>query len=242
MSAPEEMAAPEETVATGTIAVSESRPIREYLSRTEVAEAIRSLTDAEKTKLMKYARIQAAKTPYDGEDLFQEALTRCLEEGRRPWPRDVSVLGFLAGVTKSIASEWKDDLSPDPIGEPSSGDEELKAIARIDTDKVIKLFDDDLIAQSIIISKIFGARGEELRKVSVGGEFMTDDQSRRRDALDNLTDALCEDILKAPGEELLAEVGEDYGDRRALAMGFDRIFARVQQDSGRLDALAELDE
>jgi DNA-directed RNA polymerase specialized sigma24 family protein len=166
MSAPEEMAAPEETVATGTIAVSESRPIREYLSRTEVAEAIRSLTDAEKTKLMKYARIQAAKTPYDGEDLFQEALTRCLEQGRRPWPRDVSVLGFLAGVTKSIASEWKDDPSPDPTGEPSSGDEELKAIARIDTDKVIKLFDDDLIAQSIVISMIFGARGEELRRSS----------------------------------------------------------------------------
>jgi hypothetical protein len=166
MSAPEEMAAPEETVGTGTVAVSESRPIREYLSRTEVAEAIRSLTDAEKTKLMKYARIQAAKTPYDGEDLFQEALTRCLEQGRRPWPRDVPVLGFLAGVTKSIASEWKDDPSPDPTGEPSSGDEELKAIARIDTDKVIKLFDDDLIAQSIVISMIFGARGEELRRSS----------------------------------------------------------------------------
>jgi hypothetical protein len=69
---------------------------------------------------------------------------------------------------------------------------------------------------------------------------MTDDQSRRRDALDNLTDALCEDILKAPGEELLAEVAEDYGDRRALAVEFDRIFARVQQDSGRLDAVSRI--
>jgi hypothetical protein len=67
---------------------------------------------------------------------------------------------------------------------------------------------------------------------------MTDDHNRRTDALDHLTDALSEDILKAPGEELLAEVEEDCGDRRALAMGFDRIFARVQQDSGRLDVPA----
>jgi hypothetical protein len=69
---------------------------------------------------------------------------------------------------------------------------------------------------------------------------MTDDQNRRRDALDHLTDALSEDILKAPGEELLAEVEEDCGDRRALVMEFDRIFASVQQDSGRLDAVSRI--
>jgi hypothetical protein len=69
---------------------------------------------------------------------------------------------------------------------------------------------------------------------------MTDDQNRRTDALDNLADALSEDILKAPGEELLAEVEEDCGDRRALVMEFDRIFARVQQDSGRLDAVSRI--
>jgi hypothetical protein len=60
---------------------------------------------------------------------------------------------------------------------------------------------------------------------------MTDDQSPRRDAVDRLTDALCNDILKAPGDELLAEVAEDYRDPRALAMEFDRIFERVQQNS-----------
>jgi hypothetical protein len=69
---------------------------------------------------------------------------------------------------------------------------------------------------------------------------MTEDQNRRTDALDHLTDALSEDILKAPGEELLAEVEEDCGDRRALVMEFDRIFARVQQDSGRLDAVSRI--
>jgi cell division septation protein DedD len=69
---------------------------------------------------------------------------------------------------------------------------------------------------------------------------MTDDQNCRTDALDHLTDALSEDILKAPGEELLAEVEEDCGDRRALVMEFDRIFARVQQDSGRLDAVSRI--
>src|SRR5437588_243159 len=39
-----------------------------------------------------------------------------------------------------------------------------------------------------------------------------------RDALFNLADALAQDIAAAPGEEILAEAAEDYGNHRAPAI------------------------
>jgi uncharacterized protein YecT (DUF1311 family) len=51
----------------------------------------------------------------------------------------------------------------------------------------------------------------------------------KQDALDNLADALTEDILNTPDDELLREVQEDYGDPRALANKFDQILERAEK-------------
>jgi nucleoid-associated protein YgaU len=51
----------------------------------------------------------------------------------------------------------------------------------------------------------------------------------KQDALDNLADALTEDILNTPDDELLREVEEDYGDPRALANKFDQILDRAEK-------------
>jgi len=51
----------------------------------------------------------------------------------------------------------------------------------------------------------------------------------KQDAFDNLADALTEDILNTPDDELLREVEEDYGDRRALAIKFDQILERAKK-------------
>jgi hypothetical protein len=51
----------------------------------------------------------------------------------------------------------------------------------------------------------------------------------KQDALDNLADALTEDILNTPDDELLREVEEDYGDRHALANKFDQILERAEK-------------
>ena len=51
----------------------------------------------------------------------------------------------------------------------------------------------------------------------------------KQDALDNLADALTEDILNTPDDELLREVQEDYGDPRALANKFDQILGRAEK-------------
>src|SRR5438552_17819507 len=46
-------------------------------------------------------------------------------------------------------------------------------------------------------------------------------------ALWHLTDALSEDILNTPAEDLFAEVAADHGNRRVLATEFDRICRRA---------------
>jgi hypothetical protein len=51
----------------------------------------------------------------------------------------------------------------------------------------------------------------------------------KQDALDNLADALTEDILNAPDDELLRDVEGDYGDPRALANKFDQILERAEK-------------
>jgi hypothetical protein len=51
----------------------------------------------------------------------------------------------------------------------------------------------------------------------------------KQEALDNLADALTEDILNTPDDELLRDVEEDYGDPRALANKFDQILERAEK-------------
>jgi hypothetical protein len=51
----------------------------------------------------------------------------------------------------------------------------------------------------------------------------------RQDPLENLADVLTEDILNTPDDEVLREVEEDFGDRRALANRFDQILERAEK-------------
>jgi hypothetical protein len=51
--------------------------------------------------------------------------------------------------------------------------------------------------------------------------------STKPDALLNLANAMAEDILNTPYDEILREAKKDYGDPRALANKFDQILERT---------------
>jgi DNA-directed RNA polymerase specialized sigma24 family protein len=151
-------------------------PSSATLSQTEVIDTLKALTDGDKTVLMKIARAYAVKTSYGHEDLFQEAICRVLS-GARTWPRDVPSLAFLVGVMRSIAWEWRSE-SPGEVGDaadPRSG--EARTIAAIDVVKIIALFDDDPIAQKIVIGMMEGTRGQELQDLC--GLNKTEYESKR---------------------------------------------------------------
>lgn len=54
---------------------------------------------------------------------------------------------------------------------------------------------------------------------------------RRSEVLHRLADALSDDILNTPPENLIAEVAEDHGDGRALAKTFNRMLTRAIRHS-----------
>jgi len=70
---------------------------------------------------------------------------------------------------------------------------------------------------------------KERQECSHGWVEMAPGGGKTRCALDNLADALTEDILNTPDDELLREVEEDYGDPRALANKFDQILERAEK-------------
>src|SRR5215472_16008757 len=76
-------------------------------SQAELIAIIQALGAADKAALKKIARLYARRTPFDHDDLFQEALCRVLS-GKRVWARGVPVRSFLVGVMRSIAWEWSE--------------------------------------------------------------------------------------------------------------------------------------
>ena len=82
---------------------------------------------------------------------------------------------FLAGVMKSIAWDWRRRDESVEVGDV--GYEDQTAHVRIDLQKIIGLFDDDPIAQKMVIALLDGARGEELRELS--GLNKTEYESKR---------------------------------------------------------------
>jgi RNA polymerase sigma-70 factor (ECF subfamily) len=160
------------------------------LTAAEQTALINSLTAAEQTALMKIAK-HYAKAAFGlhhakefasllkeaTENLVNDAICRVLD-GRRAWPREVPSTVFLGGVIGSIAWEWKSDL---PNQEIDTGDEGAGArgtLAKIDVMKIIALFDDDPVAQKIVMAMMDGARGEELEQLS--GLNLTEYESKRK--------------------------------------------------------------
>jgi DNA-directed RNA polymerase specialized sigma24 family protein len=159
----------------------------------EIVQTVKSLTVQQKTALTKLARAYAMKTSFSHEDLLQEALMRVLE-GRREWPRIVDAVPFLAGVMRSIAWDWRGERRDESMGAAEIGYEDHAADARIDIQKLIALFDDDVIAQRMVIALMDGARGEELRELS--GLSRTDYESKRTKIRRRLEKAWSQPIRK----------------------------------------------
>jgi DNA-directed RNA polymerase specialized sigma24 family protein len=148
----------------------------ETYSQAEILVAVQSLTVSNKTALIRVARAYARKTRYGHEDLIQEAYMRVLG-GKREWPKNVAAVPFLCGVMRSIAWDWRPEHHDENVDVELIGYEDRTAAARIDMQKIIEFFNDDPIAQTIIIAMMEGARGEELRKVS--GLAQTEYESKR---------------------------------------------------------------
>jgi hypothetical protein len=150
----------------------------EILAPEEIRSAINTLPVGEKATLVKIARFYARRTPYEYEDLIHEAYCRVLDSERRTWRRGVPALLFLAGVVRSIASEWKSEILNEEVGVGDVGASARGVMAKMDAVKIVALFDDDPVAQALVVGMMEGARGEELEQSS--GLNRTEYESKRK--------------------------------------------------------------
>jgi len=135
------------------------------LSTAEVVNAIQELTDGEKTALAKIARLYATKTPYDHGDLLQEAMCRVLS-GDRKWPRDLPPLLALGGVMRSVAWQWRrKDFASGETGSPKGPPTDPPQEWMLFLDQIINSFDDDPVAQAVLLAVMAGNKGKELLAV-----------------------------------------------------------------------------
>jgi DNA-directed RNA polymerase specialized sigma24 family protein len=167
------------------------------LTPLEVRRAIDALPAAEWLRLHKVARALCRSTGSDPDDLLQEAFQRALD-GSRQCPRDVDVIRFVAGVMRSIASDWSKARKRRPeisLVRPSGSlqavvvqvrDVNANAYERLAIDQeeaclrqsLRDLFADDGVAQALLDGIMEGGTGEELRSLTALSE--TELASKRR--------------------------------------------------------------
>src|SRR5262249_37438126 len=143
---------------------------------------IDALPAADWLRLHKVARALCRHGGFEPGDLLQEAFHRALDGGRQ-CPRDVEVTRFLAGVMRSIASDWSKARKRRPevsiiaptgrlldgvvqVRDRSLNADELLASDQERTcliERIKGLFADDRTALRIIEGILDGMAGAELR-------------------------------------------------------------------------------
>lgn len=167
------------------------------LEKTEIKTAIENLPRVSWLRLHQIARALCRHIGSEPDDLLQEAFQRALN-GRRRCPRDVDIVRFLAGVMRSIASDWSKarkrrpevsliaptgmiqevamqlrDPQPNPH-DSLAGEQEATRMKEM----ILDLFADDLVAQNMLSAIFDGAEGENLRSLTDLNE--TEFASKRR--------------------------------------------------------------
>jgi hypothetical protein len=150
----------------------------EVLAPDEIANIISNLSNGDKTALMKIARHYARKTPYDFEDLVNEAFSRVLDPARRSWRRGTPAVMLLGSVIRSIAWQWRHAVASELLEIGDGGAGERGTTAKMEAMQIVAAFADDVIAQKIIIGIMQGCRGEELEEAL--GLSKTEYESKRK--------------------------------------------------------------
>lgn len=162
-------------------------PATDNLSPEEVRERISQLREPDILKLLELAHAQLYKSGALApmEELLSESVSRILS-GRRNWRRDMDTVPFLFGVMKSISDEFlkrreaslvipeSDIPGADPSGEgllerstrddPKLSVQERAISAQEKLRRVEELFNDDELAQQVVLGRAEGWSPEEVQK------------------------------------------------------------------------------
>jgi DNA-directed RNA polymerase specialized sigma24 family protein len=151
------------------------QPVREWgrpaaPTPQDVGAALAALSEEDLLRLRAIARLRARSLPpgaMSWSDLLQEAVLRTLT-GARPWPPEVPLLAFLAGVMRSLCDEqWRryrrQDHLPIPHGCGGADDPERACAAAEALAAIQRLFVSDNAALKVINGLTSGMAAEDIR-------------------------------------------------------------------------------
>ncbi len=155
--------------------------IREYYTPNEIQEALRVLTPNELMRIKKIAWQYVGGHMLDADDLVSESLYRAISGVRETWPKDISLVTFVAGIIESIAGDerrkYKEEkkkvryIDADGFKDPGSNKDNPETCL-IDIDSSEKLaktidevFADDDEALLMIMHREAGDKAGEIMKV-----------------------------------------------------------------------------
>ena len=167
------------------------------LTQLEVKRSITALAAVDWLRLHKVARVLCGTASFDADDLLQEAFRRVLD-GTRQCARTVHIVHFLAGVMRSIASDWRKARKRRPemsLVTPAGALQEVVIQVRdqgpiadewLERSEeaaclraaILALFADDCVAQSMLEGIMDGVAGQQLRTLTQLSE--TQFASKRR--------------------------------------------------------------
>jgi DNA-directed RNA polymerase specialized sigma24 family protein len=160
------------------------KPRAEAVPR-DVRAALATMPAEDLLRLRAIARLRARSLPpgMSWSDLLHEAVLRALA-GTRPWPPGVPLVGFLAGVMRSLCDEqWRRRRLQDalPALEPTNAtDDPERAVAATEAIAAIhRLFAADAVATKVITGLLSGMSPEAIRR-HYGLSDVEYDTARRR--------------------------------------------------------------
>ena len=124
----------------------------------EIKAALAGLSKAEMGRLIEMSEVLAKRCRLSGDDLLHEAFCRALE-GRRRCDRGTSIVGFLWGVMRSLASEEVEAIKGNrrPVlvselvkdGDRDAGQDVLSIGARLADDAMVSRIHDSAVLEKI---------------------------------------------------------------------------------------------
>jgi DNA-directed RNA polymerase specialized sigma24 family protein len=111
-------------------------PEGKYRTDNEVRAALAELSPRDIVRLVGLGRIRAIGTDLTAEDLFNTAVERLLDSGRRHWRRDETLGQCVARTMTSLAKDWwrrRKRVSIQPESRLGKADSQAMAIAKDDT-------------------------------------------------------------------------------------------------------------
>lgn len=151
----------------------------------DVRAALAALPEDDLLRLRAIARLRARSLPggLSWSDLLHEAVLRALA-GTRPWPPEVPLVAFLAGVMRSLCDEqWRrrrlqDTLPASEQVSPADDPERICAATEA-LAAIHRLFASDPAATKVITGLLGGMAPEEIRR-HYGLSALEYDTARRR--------------------------------------------------------------